>query len=84
MTAGLTLKRARGSIPIGDYRGEDYDVVANGVVVGRIFKSLIAPKNAQWFWNFAHTHVSDRSPTNGTAATRDEAMAALTNSWRRE
>jgi hypothetical protein len=80
----LTLKRAQGSISLGDYRGEDYDVLAEGVVVGRIFKSLLAPANAQWFWNFAHGHYGARRPTNGSAATRDDAMAAFAVSWERE
>jgi hypothetical protein len=84
MTTKLTLKRAKGSLPLGDYRGEDYDVLADRVVVGRIFMSLIAPRNAQWFWSIAFGHQRGRTPTHGTAASRDEAMAAFTKSWRRE
>jgi hypothetical protein len=84
MTAELTLKRARGSLPLGDYRGEDYDVLANGVVVGRIFISLIAQQDAQWFWSLAFHHQRGRTPTHGTAETREEALAAFTKSWRRE
>jgi hypothetical protein len=84
MTAGLTLKRAHGSLPLGDYRGEDYDVLADSVVVGRIFISLIAPLNAQWFWSIAFHHQRGHTPTHGTAETRDEALAAFTKSWRRE
>jgi hypothetical protein len=74
----LILKRA----PIGDNQ-DDYDVLENGVVVGRIFTSLVAPKEAPWFWSLAHAHVSNRRPTSGNAATRDEAMAAFARSWRR-
>ena len=33
----LILKRASASRPSGDWNDDDYDVVANGAVVGRIF-----------------------------------------------
>jgi hypothetical protein len=79
----LILKRALASIAFGEWHGEDYDVLANGVVVSRIFTSLVAPKDAPWFWSLAHAHVSTRRPTSGNAATRDEAMAAFAKSWRR-
>jgi hypothetical protein len=79
----LILKRASASLAFGELHGEDYDVLANGVVVGRIFTSLVAPKEAPWLWSLAHAHVSDRRPTSGNAATRDEAMAAFAKSWRR-
>jgi hypothetical protein len=34
----LILKRASASRPSGDWNDDDYDVVANGAVVGRILK----------------------------------------------
>jgi hypothetical protein len=80
----LSLKRALASLPFGEWNGEDYDVLADDVVVGRIFTSLVAPQDAPWFWSLAHAHVSNRRPTSGTAATRDEAMAAFAKSWRRQ
>ena len=43
--AQLILKRA----PIGDNQ-DDYDVLEDGVVVGRIFKMLVAPENRPWMW----------------------------------
>jgi hypothetical protein len=79
----LTLKRALASLPF-EWHGEDYDVLADDVVVGRIFTSLVAPKDAPWFWSLAHAHVSNRRPTSGTATTCDEAMAAFAKSWRRQ
>jgi hypothetical protein len=43
------LKRAKVSLPF-EWHGEDYDVLEDGVVVGRIFTSpLVAPKDAPWF-----------------------------------
>jgi hypothetical protein len=62
---------------------DDYDVLDDAVVVGRIFTSLVAPKDAPWLWSLAHTHVSNRRPTNGTAATLEAAKAAFAKSWRR-
>jgi hypothetical protein len=40
-------------------------VLADGEVVGRILMSLIALKDAPWFWNLAY----GQQPTHGTAAT---------------
>jgi hypothetical protein len=47
--AQLILKRA----PIGDNQ-DDYDVLEDGVVVGRIFKMLVAPENRTWMWASGH------------------------------
>jgi hypothetical protein len=79
----LILKRALASLAFGEWHGEDYDVLADGVVVGRVFTSLVAPKDAPWFWSLGHAHVSNRRPTSGTAATLEAAMAAFAKSWRR-
>ena len=79
----LILKRASASRSSGQWRDDDYDVVEEGVIVGRIFLSLIAPKVTPWFWSLAHAHVSNRSPTHGYEPTREAAMAAFTKFWRR-
>ena len=39
----LILKRASANRSSGQWNDEDYDVLANGVVVGRIFKANAAP-----------------------------------------
>ena len=39
----LILKRATASRPSGEWNEDDYDVLADGAVVGRIFKA-----NAEW------------------------------------
>jgi hypothetical protein len=39
----LLLKRASASRPSGEWNDDDYDVLADGVVVGRIFKANVAP-----------------------------------------
>ena len=38
----LTLKRASASRPSGDWNDDDFDVLADGVVVGRIMKAAAA------------------------------------------
>ena len=80
----LILKRASLSRPSGQWNEEDYDVLANGEVVGRIFKANAAPVGSPWMWTLAFGHHEDRTPTHGYAATRDSAMAAFAKSWRRE
>jgi hypothetical protein len=52
-------------------------VLANGVVVGRIFNSAAAPVGQPWMWTLAFEHHEDRTPTHGYAATREAARAAF-------
>jgi len=80
----LTLKRASASRPSGDWNDDDFDVLADGVVVGRIMKAAAVPVGMSWMWTLAFGHHEDRIPTRGYAATREAAMAALAKSWRRE
>jgi hypothetical protein len=41
--SSLLLKRASASRPSGQWNDDDFDVLANGVVVGRIFKANASP-----------------------------------------
>jgi hypothetical protein len=47
----LILKRASASRPSGEWNDDDNDVLANGVVVGRIMKAAAAPQRRPWLWN---------------------------------
>jgi hypothetical protein len=80
----LILKRAPASRPPGEWGDDDFDVLANGEVVGRIFKANAAPVGSPWMRAFMFPHQERRSPTHGYAAAREEAMAAFAKSWRRE
>ena len=80
----LILKRASASRPSGEWNDDDYDVLADGVVVGRIFKVHAAPVGQPWMWTLAFGHHEDRTTTHGYAATREGAMTAFAKSWRRE
>jgi hypothetical protein len=80
----LVLKRASASRPTGQWNDDDFDVLANGVVVGRIFKANASPVGASWMWTLVFGHHGDRTPTHGYEATREDAMAAFAKSWRRD
>jgi hypothetical protein len=80
----LILKRASTSRSSGEWSDDDYDVLAEGAVVGRIFKVNAVPVGSPWMWTLAFGHHKDRTPTHGYAATREAAMAAFAKSWRRD
>jgi hypothetical protein len=82
--AQLILKRASLSRSSGEWSDDDYDVLADGVVVGRIMKAAAKPADASWLWTLAYGQHKDRTPTHGYEATREAAMAAFTRSWRRQ
>ena len=78
------LKRASASRPSGEWNDDDFDVLADGVVVGRIMKAAAVPVGMSWMWTLAFGYHEDRTPTHGYEATREAAMAAFAKCWRRE
>jgi hypothetical protein len=78
------LWRASASPSSGQWDDDDFDVLANGEVVGRIYKANAAPVGSRWMWTLAFGHHEGRSPAHGYAATREAAMAAFAKSWRRK
>jgi hypothetical protein len=84
MGAPLILKRVSASRSSGECNDDDYVVLADGVVVGRIFKAAASPVGAPWMWTLAFGYHEDRTPTHGYEATRENVMAAFAKSWRRE
>src|SRR5712672_2883879 len=73
----LVLKRASASRPSGEWSDDDFDVLADGAVVGRITKAAAAPQGAPRLWTLAFGHHEDRTPTHGYEATREAAMGGL-------
>jgi hypothetical protein len=73
----LLLKRAATSRSRGEWNEDDYDVLADGDVVGRIYKANAAPVSNAWMWTLAFGHHQDRIPTHGYAATREAANGRL-------
>ena len=82
MEKDLLLQRAALRRPSGQWNNDDFDVVANGEIVGRIFKAGVSVATP-WMWTLILPH-EDRTPMHGYAATREAAMAAFAKSWRRE
>jgi hypothetical protein len=79
----LVLKRASTSPPSGQWSEHDFDVLADGAVVGHIFKANAAPVGSPWMGTWAFGHQEHRTPTQGYEAAREDAMAAFAKSWRR-
>jgi hypothetical protein len=87
----LILKRASASHPSGEWDADDFDVAADGAIVGRILKANAAPVGTNaapvgtpWMWTLIFPHHEGRSPTHGYAESREAAMTAFAKSWRRE
>jgi hypothetical protein len=76
----LMVKRASASRPSGEWNDDDFDVLADGVVVGRIMKAAAAPVGLPWMWTLIFDYHEGRSPTHGYEATREAAMAAFAKS----
>ena len=58
-------------------RDNDYDVLEDGKVVGRIFQLVAAaPAGRPWMWASGHGGHIERA-AHGYAATREAAMAAF-------
>jgi hypothetical protein len=72
----LILKRE----PIGS-NSEDYSVLEDGAVVGRIFfLDAVGPQGRPWMW--ASGYNGDyRRAAHGYEPTREEAMQAFKRSW---
>jgi hypothetical protein len=65
----MALKGVRPALwPVGMMN--DFDVLASGVVVGRIFKANAAPVGSPWMWTLVFGHHEDRTPTHGYAEVR--------------
>lgn len=80
----LILKRASASRPSGQWSDDDYDVISDDAVVGRILRSAAVPPDRQWMRTLAYGYHEDRTPTHGYEPSREAAMAAFAKSWRRE
>jgi len=80
----LILQRASASRPSGEWSDDDYDVLCDDAVVGRIMKAAAAPVGTPWLWTLGYGHTRNRTPIYGYEPTREAAMAAFAKSWRRE
>jgi hypothetical protein len=69
--ASLILKCASASRSSGEWNDDDYGVLADGVVVGRIMKTHAAPVGMPWMWTLAFGYHEDR----GNGGVRKELAA---------
>jgi hypothetical protein len=74
----LILKRS----PLANAGFEDYRVLCEGEVVGRIYKGQAGASGRPWFWGLASDYY--RYPSHGYEPTRAAAMAAFRDSWLRQ
>ena len=59
-------------------------MLADGAVVGCIFKVYATPVGTPWMWTLAFGYHGDRIAAHGYEPTREAAMEAFAKSWRRE
>jgi hypothetical protein len=59
----------------------DYDVIADDWIVGRIVLSDASPAERPWLWSLDPEFYQGREQTHGYEATREAAMQALARSW---
>jgi hypothetical protein len=62
--SSLILKRASTSRPSGEWSDDDYDMLADRAVVGRIMQAAASPVGALWMWTLIFGHKG-RTPTHG-------------------
>jgi hypothetical protein len=63
MMARLILKRAKVSRPSGQWRDDDFDLLEDGVIVGRISLAPATPQDRQWMWASGHNGDSPLPPS---------------------
>jgi hypothetical protein len=69
----LTLKKTASHYG-GDWSDNDYLVLNDGQVVGRILLHPQAPKDQPWFWTIT-ARAPQGTADRGYAASREQAMA---------
>ena len=71
---------ARGLTPPSWTPATQYEVIADGQIVGRI--SLVgALQNKPWMWSIDFTFSEGHEPLYGFEATREAAMQSFAKSW---
>ena len=58
-----------------EWSGDDFVVLRDGQVIGRIMLHPQAPKGHRWFWTITSLEKSPSVYNRGYSATREQAMA---------
>ena len=72
-----TLKRASISCPSGEWNDDDYGVLCDGVVVGRIMKAAAVPVGMSWMWTLTFGHHEDREKLAAGVVLRSGGSSAF-------
>jgi hypothetical protein len=59
----------------------DYEVIADDWIVGRIVLSDASPAEKPWMWSLDHEVYQGRERTYGYEATREAALQAFARCW---
>ena len=82
--SSLVLKRGKFSRPSGQWKDKDYDVLADGKPVGRIYKprdSRFGPPELRWGWSITAIVPGTPGVTNGHAPTLEDAKIRFRAAW---
>jgi hypothetical protein len=77
--SNLVLKRAATSRPSGTWYDDDFDVLCNGEIVGRIHKANAAPVGSPWMWTLAFGQHTDARGCDGCIC---QELATGIGPWR--
>src|SRR6476659_709696 len=77
----LVLKPARVAYPDMSSDRDDYAVLHDGKIVGRIVKVSLSGNEQRWQWSFER--ASGKGYEIGQTDTREEAMLAFRSAWDR-
>jgi hypothetical protein len=79
----LVLKKSVAHYPYGPWTAdkEDYLVLVDGRVIGRIFQQPQAPEGRPWMWTITACEKPPSIHNRGYSATREEAMKDFKAQW---
>jgi hypothetical protein len=75
----LILKSARLAYPDMSSDRDDYAVLQDGKIIGRIFQEALAGSKQRWIWSFKR--ASGKGYEMGQTESREEAMKAFRRAW---